>query len=223
MIKRNIIGMVLAACVLAALILVFLWRGGALVGDHSARLEGNKLVWNGRVYESSGGCQYTEGRRLATTEDRKWQIIAVREDPSHTFVVVRSFLDHYLYIAQDYAIANKGTITQIAWNGTYISDPAFLAALTQIEQEKTTSFVHETSGIFVLNEQQQMKTLYFAYEGCPVATEYRGYLGRIDGQWVITVDISTDQRNPDGSPKVYDVSCYRIPEEYHRILEDFLE
>ena len=32
-----------------------------------------------------------------------------------------------------------------------------------------------------------MRLLYAGYEGCPVATEYIGYMGTIDGHWYLTV------------------------------------
>ena len=50
-----------------------------------------------------------------------------------------------------------------------------------------------------------MKKLYFAYEDCPVATVYKGYLGKINGQWAITTD----------------GGCYSIPDKYSKILEKY--
>ena len=66
-----------------------------------------------------------------------------------------------------------------------------------------------------------MKSIYFAYEDCPIATEYKGYLGKINGKWAITTYISSDQRHPNGSPKPYLVGCYSIPEEYTSTLEKY--
>ena len=87
-------------------------------------------------------------------------------------------------------------------------------ALAKIEAEKTTSFTYETDGIFALTDNQHMRRLYFAYDNCPIATNYKGYMGKVNGAWVITTYISHDTRNEDGSPKPYSVGCYVIPEEY---------
>lgn len=189
-----------------------LWEGGAFVTDCSARYEG-KLYWNGRVYVDAAQCAYTEGRVIAKTQDRKWTIHLVQEDPDHRFVVVRSFLDNYLLVAEDYAIPDHGRVTAVAWNGVYISDAAFLQALSEIQAQKQTDFLYTTEGLFRLTDTQRMKTVYFAYEDCPLATEYRGWLGKVDGQWVITTEISGLQ--------VQTVGLYRIPEAYHAILEQY--
>ncbi len=214
----NRIRIFLFISLLALWIGAILWRSGVLVFDHSAKFGLESLVWNDRIYKSASG-EYTEGRTIAKTEDRKWDINEVKEDPSHKFVVVRSFLDEYLYVAEDYVIPTSGRITTVSWAGTYISDEVFLKTISEIEAEKTTSFDYETEAIFALNENQRMKRIYLAFEGCPITTEYRGYLGKINGKWVMTTYISEDQRNEDGSPKKHSVGCYLIPEKYHDVLQ----
>ena len=215
----NIARIFLCIAILAAAIILPLWRSGAFVTDHSALYEGNTLYWNGKRY-SPITAEYTEGRTIAKTGDGKWVINEVKEDPTHQFVVVRSFLDQYLFVADDCQVPASGEVTTIAWNRTYISDPNFLNALSTIDATKTTSFEHQTDGIYILTDTQRMKPLYFAYEGCPVAIDLRGYLGKINGRWVITT-YQTPARNEDGSPKTHIVGCYLIPEEYHAILQKY--
>ena len=136
-------------------------------------------------------------------------------------VLVRSFSDQYLYVSDDYTVPTSGKITKVCWNGEYIENEEFLQALTQIDITKITSFDYETEAIFILNDSQRMKQLYFAYENCPVATVNKGWLGKINGEWVITTYISSDQNNEDGSPKPYKVGCYSIPDDYSQILEKY--
>ena len=72
-------------------------------------------------------------------------------------------------------------------------------------------------------ENQFMEELYYAYENCPVATNFMGYMGKVNGEWVITTEISQDTRNEDGSAKLYPVSCYRIPSQYWDVLSEYFE
>lgn len=193
-----------------------------VITDHSADVGTNDVDWNGRRYSNVSG-KYTVGKTIATSKDFNWDVNEVKEDPSHTFIAASSFLDNNLYVADDYEIPKSGEITKIYWSGNYITDENFIQALTEIDAIKTASFDYETDGIFVLTDDQRMKDLYFAYEDCPIATEFKGYMGKINGNWVITTYISPDQRNDDGSPKPYTVTCYSIPEQYASILEKYFE
>lgn len=215
----KIISSGLLILVVMGVIVFKLWEAGDIVFDHSAEVQADHVTWNEKEYSSISG-DYTEGRTIA--KDKKgWDINMVEEDPSHTFIVVRSFLDQYLMVSDDYLVPTSGKLTTVSWYGTYISDPLFIDAISKIEQDKTTSFTYQTDGIFALTENQHMRSLYFAYENCPVATNYKGYMGKVNGEWVITTYISQDQRNEDGSPKLYSVSCYVIPEEYWDILSKY--
>jgi len=200
-------------------ILVLLWNSGVFVFDRSAIVSTEGMTWKGRNFSRVGG-EYTEGRTIAKSKDG-WKINEVKEDPSHTFVVARSFLDQHLYVSDDYTVPTSGKITKVCWNGEYIENEEFLQALRQIDSAKTTSFDYETEAIFILNDNQRMKSLYFAYENCPVATVNKGWLGKIKGEWVITTYISSDQNNEDGSPKPYMVGYYSIPDKYSQILDKY--
>ena len=115
------------------------------------------------------------------------------------------FLRFHLYVSDDYTIPTDGEITTICWNREYIEDKEFIKAMSEIDAAKTTSFAYETERIFELTENPRMKKLYFAYEDCPVATVYKGYLGKINGQWAITTD----------------GGCYSIPDKSSKILEKY--
>lgn len=218
--RKGYISAALIFIVLALFFVIILWRNGGLITDRSAEYTGEGLYWNGRVYRTMGDCDYTEGRVLAKTHNG-WKVCAVKEDPAHNFLVVRSFLDNHLLVAEDYRIPTAGNLSLATWNRKPITDPAFLQTISRLLQQKTTSFEYETNGIFILNDQQRMKAVYVAYDGCPLATVNAGWLGKINGQWVLTTYISDDYRDEDGSPKPYTVGCYVIPEEYHDILKTY--
>lgn len=223
--NNKLIKYIIAACVSFVILIgifVLLCHSGVIVTDRSAIVGIEGMIWNGKGYSTVSG-QYTEGRTIAKSADGSWDINEVKEDPSHNFVVVRSFLDQRLYVADDYIIPTSGEITKVYWNGAYIENEDFLKAMSEIDATKTTSFDYETDAIFSLTDNQHMKILYVAYENCPVATVYKGYLGKINGNWTITTLVSDDQRNEDGSPKPYTVGCYSIPDKYTDILEAFFE
>lgn len=201
-------------------IFVLLWNSGVFVFDRSAIVHIEGMSWKGQDYSHIGG-EYTEGRTIAKSEDGSWKINEVKEDPSHTFVVARSFLDQYLYVSDNYTVPTNGKITRICWNGEYINDKDFIEALTEIDIAKTTSFDYETEAIFILDDSQRMKQLYFAYENCPVATVNKGWLGKINGRWAITTYIFSGQNKEGGSPMTYTVGCYSIPDKYSKILEKY--
>lgn len=197
---------------------VWLWHNGAI--DHTAEVGVEGMVWGEKTYAAIGG-EYTEGKTIAKSKDGSWKINEVKEDPSHTFVVARSFLDQCLYVSDAYTIPTSGRVTTACFNGECITDDKFLEAVSQIDSMKMTSFEHETEGIFMLTDTQQMKSLYFAYEDCPVATVNKGWLGKINGAWVITTYISSAQNHEDDSPRSYTVGCYTIPDTYSEILEGY--
>lgn len=201
-------------------VLLLLQSLDVFVTDRTANVYIEGMTWKGRGYSTVSG-EYSEGKTIAKSANGSWDINEVKEDPSHNFVVVRSFLDQYLYVADDYNIPKSGEVTTVCWNGQYITNKEFIDAVTEIESERVTSFEYKTKGIFMLTDDQHMRKLVFAYEGCPVATEYKGYMGKVNGEWVITTYISPDQFNADGSDKPYSVSCYVIPEEYSSILEKY--
>ena len=206
---------IILICLLIFIVAFILWKSDVFVSDHSADISSERVIWNGKEYYPVSG-DYTEGKMLSKNGD--WVINSVEEDPTHTFIVARSFSDDYLMVCDDYNIPETGELTTVSWNGTYISDPLFLEAISKIEAEKTTMFSYQTDGIFQLTDNQHMRSLYFAYDNCPVTTNYKGYMGKVNGEWVITTHIPQDTTNIDGSPKTYSVDCYKIPDKYNEIL-----
>ena len=75
-------------------------------------------MWNGREYSSISG-EYSEGRTIAKGEE-DWVIDSVNEDPTHTFIVARSFLDQYLMVADDYTVPAKYSL-QGTTQGRYLT------------------------------------------------------------------------------------------------------
>ena len=220
--KKNlsIIIRCLIGLIFVAVLFFRLWDRGAFIFDRTADVDLQHVTWNGKHYSPITG-EYSEGRTIARGKEADWVINSVKEDPSHTFIVARSFLDQELMVLDDYTVPTSGELTTVCWHWNYISDPLFLDAMQKIEAEKTTSFTYQTENIVYLTENQHMRSLYFAYEHCPVTTNYKGYMGKVNGEWVITTYISQDQTTENGTPKLFSVGCYTIPNQYWDILSKY--
>lgn len=218
--KKKSVMAALCTMIMLGALLLFLIGNGVIVFDHSAQRRGEGVFWQGVRYVPCSGA-YSEGKTIAKTNDG-WSINEVEEDDTHTFVVLRSFLDDCLLVREDYHIPTEGALTKAVWGGKAIHDEQFLSALSDLLRNAVSDFSYETEGIFQSAEGQQMRYLSGAFEGCPVATQNLGYMGTINGIWYITTEIAEDQYNEDGSPKAYTVWCYTIPSEYIAILEQYL-
>ncbi len=203
------LGVVVATCAVIAILI----STGTIILDRSGeRLFENGLRWKGNEYVATAG-KYHEGKTIAKTKDGL-DINEVEGDDSHTFLVMRSFLDQWLVVREDYNIPKSGEITKAYWSYEFIEDEKFLNTMEEMITKVKPDFEYDTEGrgIFEYTDTQNMKELYIAYEDCPVPTIYLGYMGVINGKWYLTT-------SKGYSGKIY---CYTIPEEYIPIFDEYL-
>ena len=212
--KSDIFRAVIPVLLLTGFLLFRLIRGGAFVLERTAERVGEGIVWHGVRYVAvSGRCH--EGGTIARTKDG-WEIGEVGEDPSHTFVVLRDFLDRTLLVREDYEIPRSGKIG-LVWRKEEISHDAELCrAVGEILARAEPDFIFETEEVFVVNERQKMEEVYVAYGDCPVPTVYVGWLGQIDGIWRLTLGIPAEWQEQDGKKQI---PCFTIPPEYVSLFE----
>ena len=91
------LGKTLCLMALLGIVVVYLLSRGIIVFDHSAQRAGEGFRWKGELYIPTSAADYTEGKTIAKTTDN-WQLNRVEEDDSHTFMVIRSFLDQWLCV-----------------------------------------------------------------------------------------------------------------------------
>ena len=205
-------------------VFLLLWCNGIIVFDHTARVGTEGTLWNGKSFISlSAGC-YETGRRIAKEEPGRndFGIYELKGDPSHRFIVAKGkgfWTDVHLYVDEDYQIPDSGKITKVCWNKNCIEDARFLQAINDIESIMTTSFEYEVTDLWLLGD---IESIHFAYEDCPLATEYKGYMGKLDGKWVITTHIPSPSEQVDeiGNKKPYKVGFFSIPDEYADVLSE---
>ncbi len=176
--------------------------------------DGSTIVYGEDTYVPSGSPQHVKASRtLAHSDGWEWTVSSVKDDPSGNFILLTSFLESRLYVREDYEIPENGEITKAYWNMKNITDTEFLRVIECLISERKTDHSFETDAIFALTETQKMRELSVAYEGCPVTTEYIGYMGVVNGKWVITTDSAISGT----------VDCCLIPEEYLEILEKYFD
>lgn len=97
---KIIVRLIVSVAVLSLFIGVLIWNG-TIVFDYSAKVVGeNRVYWHGVEYVPASG-EYREGKTIARTDDG-WMINEVEGDKSHTYIVLRSFLDQYLLVRSDH-------------------------------------------------------------------------------------------------------------------------
>lgn len=205
---------ILLGCLVAVVALFTLMVSkGIIVFDYSAEHWGeNDIKWKGSKYVSVSG-KYHEGKTIARFKEGNCRINEVEEDESHTFVVVRSFLDQWLVVREDYEIPKSGKITKAYWNLKFIEDEEFFETVSELAEKATSGFAYDNSNndIYQYKGDDVMRELTVAYEGCPVPTNYLGYMGTMNGRWCMTVGKHTGK----------EINCYYIPDEYIPILEKY--
>lgn len=203
------------SCTAVAVIAVFvlMLANGVIVFDYSAeRGFENSVRWKDVTYVPVSG-KYHEGRTVAKVRDSGLSLIEVQEDESRTFMAVRSFLDGWLVVREDYEIPQDGEITRVYWNLELIEDEEFFTALKELTEKAAADFVYDNSkgDIYQYKGDDVMRAIIVAYEGCPVPTNYIGYMGTIEGRWCITV----------GDHRKNEIACSYIPDEYIPLLEKY--
>lgn len=88
------------------------------------------FVWKGAQYVLSSG-EYTEGKTIAKTKDGS-QINEIEEDETHSFLVMRSFLDQDLYVREDYKVPEDAELLTVSWSDRKIDDDEFCSVVDAI-------------------------------------------------------------------------------------------
>ena len=216
------IGVILLIILIVGLVLTV---NGVIVTDYSAHIVGESVEWNNRTYHPCVG-YYSEGDTIAIAASDagggKWSLNEVEEDPSHTFIVLRSFLDQRLYVADDYTIPKEGDITCVYLKYYRFDDAELCKIISEILASQNETFEYETENMYGLTDMQRMRTLYVGYDGCPIGTEPKGHLGKINGKWTWALP-SPDYPNSHGDGKSVTKLCRLVDERYAEQLEKYFQ
>ena len=173
----------------AAIAAIFMIADGTIVFDHSALVTAETLEWKGNTYVPISG-KYEEGRRLARSADG-WSVMEVEGDPAHRFLAARSFMDERLYVLSGFEPEATGDITLLWWGGQRFANEELsraILALWEESAEAEASVSFEVHHLFSTTGTVKLKEVYVARGDCSVATESLGYLGTVNGQWVLVTE-----------------------------------
>lgn len=188
--------------------------------------ENSRVEWRGKTYIPASG-PHTLDKIIGASEDYGWTIHSVKQDPSKTFIVAASLRDSYFFVDSEYQIPTGGSITKASWgaaySGSYTNDEKILTALRELKEKIKTDFVkNETyEEYYKISSDHKIKELWVGYEDCPIATEKLGYMGKLDGRWVITTYVNVTGTDEKGYPLGYETGCYLIPDEYIDTIIEF--
>ncbi len=181
--KKNIAAVL---CTIFIIILPFLL-------SYIHKLSLTKDGWIGLESINIDGVQYKyygydftdEGKVIAYIDD--WRIKEIPEDPSHTFLVVRSLRDQYYIMRADYDVPESGKVSCAYIGGKRTVNKEMLDALTEImAMQFTEGNQINLSNIRKSGEDLMLKSVNVGYEDCPVATDYSIYdIGKRDSDWII--------------------------------------
>ena len=199
------------------MLFVVLIINGTIVLDHSAK-QGfeHSVTWKGKTYVQKYYRHSGEGKTLART-DRGFDLNEVEDDPNHDFLVVRSFLDQYNLVNEDYVIPTSGEVTCVFWDHQKFTDKPLTDVISKIINNKKLDFSYSSDGLFLLKDGQELDSLNVGYNGCPVGTEYIGYIGKLNGKWVLCFNVKNDENTRKST-----CDCYEIPEADYKVLEEYL-
>lgn len=214
---KSELGRTLCLVALLGVVVAFFASRGVIIFDHSAQRSGDGFVWKEVSYVAASA-EYNEGKTIAKTYDG-WQINEVKEDESHTFLVLRSFNDQYLCVRKDYEIPTSGTLNAVFIDREKVEDAELCKAVSAIIGNFRSDFTYETESMVSGSEVGKMHNISFCFEDCPVGIDPDdSHIGMLAGEWVLA-QIAPYSIKEHGELRTYDI--YRIPQEYIEILEKY--
>ncbi len=180
------------------------------------------IKWNGKkyVYDRDLNPYYAfdSGKAVARLGEYGKSIYEVSGDGGRNFLITISFPEGSdLYIANDYVIPEEGEVTAVYIDGNKLVDAKLLDALEKIySEDHGNTFLYKVSGNFFHDEKIEVTTVHLSYEGCPIGSDYKGYLGRVDGKWCYFYDdpIYTATQKET-------IPCFEIDEDLIPIIEEY--
>lgn len=208
--KKAIIITLCAGCLL--LVGIKLYQYQTLDRSAVINTEGG-FIWKGVQYVPIVAEAEELGKCIAKTTDGH-KISEYKDDPSHTFLELRSFLDNNMVVREDYVIPTEGEFSCAYVSGNRFTDSSFLDVLSEIaEYEFSDKFYIETDNILYY-----AKKIYVGYNDCPIGTQKFGFIGNINDKWCFLYpDIET---NNSRERRVETYECNIIPEKYANVLSD---
>lgn len=148
-----------------------------------------------------------EGRTIAKADG--FDIMEIPEDKDHNFLAVRSFLDNWTIVKESYMIPAEGAVGVAYLQRERVTDGIKLNMVQSIlDEDYQGSFTVKTgseSEIYAAT-----KEIHVGYGDCPVATDWIGAFGNINGYLVFIK--AADMKDQD-----LEYTCYILKSEYQEL------
>lgn len=220
------IWLIIIAVVLLFIIGATVYIGSLGVKDHSARYSGigyngpSDILWSGKTYKHCGfdhDIAFSTGKAVADFGNDYEVIREIKNDPEHNYIIVTSFRERDLYVSSDYTPPEDGNVTGIYIDKIKRNNDKLLEALEKIySTERDEFFLYEVQDSFYRDKKIKVKKVHFVYDDCPVATGYKGYLGKVDGVWCFIDDFPGYRAFQKEI-----IPCFEIDEEFIPVLEKY--
>lgn len=191
----------------AVVLLVLIRLGGCVLRRTTARFEGTKLIIGGVTYVHKEFDYTGTGRTVAYVDG--WTVSTIKEDPSRTFLRVSSFPDSYGYMREDFDIPTEGRITVVYTDSRNRSaNDRLCETIAHLrDNPPPETFRIRTDRIYAY-----AKSVSVGYEDCPIATDFAGYIGIINENWIYIPPTGITYGEES------EFTCHILPDEIAEIL-----
>lgn len=183
----------------------------------------NEITWKGKTYilcdyDFNYDAAFDIGKAVTQCGEGGDILFEVNGDSQHHFLIDTSFNERPdLYVSADYTIPTEGKLTSVYVNGRKVTNKKLLDAIEQLySSDNNDFFLYKVEDNFHHDHNIVAKKINLAYEGCPVGSDYKGYLGRVDGKWCYFHDYP--------GYRVFQketIPCFEIDEELIPIINNY--
>ncbi|MBQ3099488.1 MAG: hypothetical protein IJC50_00710 [Clostridia bacterium] len=230
--KRNMIITILALALLISLAVVMTvdylkYEGIILPKDRSAQESHNHynhtITWKGKIYKLCDydfiyDVKYNRGKAVTQCSECGNVLYEISGDSNHDFLVDPCFNERDdLYVSEDYVIPTEGEITAVYVNGRKVTNKKLLDAIEKMySADDSDFFLYDVEENFYHDHNIFAKKVNLSYEDCPVGSEYKGYIGKVDGKWCYFHDYPGFRVNQKET-----IPCFEIDEELIPIIDKY--
>lgn len=229
--KRNMIITILALVILISIAAVMTvnylkYEGIILPKDKSALHSHNHynptITWKEKIYKLCDesfnyDVKYPRGKAVTQCSECGDVLYEVNGDINHDFLVNTSFNERPdLYVSEDYVIPTEGKLTAVYVNGRKITNEKLLDAIEEMYSDDSDFFLYDVKENFYHDDSIFAKKINLAYEGCPVGSDYKGYIGIVDGKWCYFHDYPGFRVNQKET-----IPCFEINEKLIPVIKKY--
>ena len=183
----------------------------------------NEVTWKGKTYvlcddTFNYDVEFKRGKAITQCGKGGNILYEVVGDTQHNFLVDTSFSERDdLYISQDYVIPEEGKLTSVYINGRKVTNKKLLDAIEQLySSDDGDFFLYKVKDNFHRDYNIFAKKVHLSYEGCPVGSDYKGYIGKVDGKWCYFHDYPGYRVSQKET-----IPCFEIDEELLPIIKKY--